>query len=192
MASLHAVLKFGDGPRSGYPPRRPRMPQRYYRTETTENAVDALAQSARFYKSHLKHRWKWFVICLHDALYAFSICAIKGTDPDRVMRGQNLISAREALIRCQSDAYMRQYVHSTTLKMTDHEKEMVSELLAWARDNLAHFSPKLWSIEIAWIKRVLKPAARVVRFLALESGNVRMTTAQRNRVIRALAALERD
>jgi len=166
------------------------MPSRYYRTETTENAVDALAQSARFYKSHLRHKWKWFVICLHDALYSFSICAIKGTNPDRVMRGQNLVSAREALIRCQSDAHMRQYVHSTTLAMTDHEKETVGDLLGWVRDNLAHFSPKLWSIEIAWIRGVVKPTARVIRFLALESGIVRMTAAQRNRVIRALAALE--
>ncbi len=167
------------------------MPSKYYRTETTENAVDALAQSGRFYKSHLKHKWKWFVICLHDALYSFSICAIMGTNPDRVMRGQNLVSAREAMIRCQSDAYMQQYVHSATLEMTELEKEMVGDLLVLVRDNLAHFSPKFWSIEIAWIKRVVKPTARVIRFLALESGNVRMSAAQRNRVIRALASLER-
>jgi hypothetical protein len=106
------------------------------------------------------------------------------------MRGQNLISAREALIRCQSDVYMHQYVHSSTLELTEEEKKVVSELLALIRDNLAHFSPKLWSIEIAWLLNVVKPAARVIRFLALESGNVRMTAAQRNRVVRALAALE--
>ena len=166
------------------------MPPRYYRTDTTENAVDALAQSARFYKSHLKHKWKWFVICFHDALYSFSICAIKGTDPARVMRWQNLISPREALIRCQSDTYMQQYADSTSLQMTDDEKEMVGELLVWVRNNLAHFSPKLWSIEIAWIKRIVKPTARVIRFLALESGNVWMTEPQRKRIRRALAALE--
>jgi len=131
------------------------------------------------------------VICLHDALYAFSICAIKGTNRDRVMRGQNLVSAREALIRCQSNSYMQQYVHGTTLKMTGHEKEMVGELLAGVRDNLAHFRPMLWSIEIDWIKRVVKPTARVIRFLALESGNVRMTAAQRSRVTRALATFRR-
>lgn len=154
--------------------------------------MDALAQSARFYKSRLKHKWKWFVICLHDALYSFSICAIKGTNPDRVMRGQNLVSAREALIRCQSGVYMQQYTSSRILKMTDDEKEMVGELLVWVRDNLAHFSPKLWSIEIAWLKGVVKPTARVIRFLALDSGNVRMTAWQRNRVISALATLEKE
>src|SRR5260221_13009910 len=91
------------------------MPSKYYRTETTENAVDALAQGGRFYTSHLKHKGKWFVICLHDALYSFSICAIMGTNPHRVMRGQNLVSAREAIIRCQSDAHMHQSGHSATL-----------------------------------------------------------------------------
>lgn len=169
---------------------RKAMPPRYYRTETTENAVDALAQSARFYNSRLKHKWKWFVVCLHDALYAFAICAVKGTDPDRVMKGQNLISAREALIRCQSEVYMRQYAHSSTLELTEEEKVAVAGLLGWVRDNLAHFSPKLWSIEIAWLLKIVKPTVRVIRFLALESGNIRMTAAQRNRIIRALSLLE--
>jgi hypothetical protein len=167
------------------------MPPKYYRTETTENAVDALEQSARFYTPRLRHKWKWFVICLHDALYGFAICAIKGTDPDRVMRRHNLISAREALIRCQNDTYMLQYVHSRTLELTEEEKNAASELLCWMRDNLAHFSPKLWSIEIDWLMKIVQPTARVIRFLGLESGNIRLTAAQRNRVIRALSALER-
>jgi len=108
------------------------------------------------------------------------------------MKGQNLVSAREALIRCQSNTYMHQYVHSTALEMTDEEKIMVGELLAWVRDNLAHFRPQLWSIEIAWIKRVVKATARVIKFLALESGNVRMKAAQRDRVMRALVQLGRE
>jgi hypothetical protein len=48
---------------------------------------------------------------------------------------------------------MQDYVHSMTVEMTDEEEELVGELLVWARDNLAHFTPKLWSIEIAWIKK---------------------------------------
>ena len=41
------------------------------------------------------------MIALHGAMYGFAVCAVRGTDPDRVMNGENLISPREALIRCQ-------------------------------------------------------------------------------------------
>jgi hypothetical protein len=167
------------------------MAVKWYRTDTTENAVDSLEQSARFYKARLRHKWKWFVIALHNAVYAFAICAVRGTDPTRVLRGSNLISPREALIRCQNDAYMHQYVHSTTLTMTDDEKRALGELLCWVRDNFIHFNPQLWSIEIAWLLKIVKPSARVIRFLALEAGNIRLTQTQRKRVMRALNVLDK-
>ena len=53
------------------------------------------------------------------------------------------------------------------LAVAPYEEEMVGELSVWVRNNLAHFSPKLWSIEIPWIKVVVKPTARIIRFLAL-------------------------
>jgi hypothetical protein len=105
------------------------------------------------------------------------------------MKGQNLISPREALIRCQSDAYMLQYVHSTRLQSSDEEKEAVAKLLIWIRDNLLHFRPNLWSIEIAWLAYILRHSTRVIRFLALESGNLRLDGAQRRRVARGLNTL---
>jgi hypothetical protein len=167
------------------------MRGRWYRTNELENAVESLEQAARFHRSRLRHRWKWLMIALHGAMYGFSVCAVRGTDPDRVMNGENLISPREALIRCQSDAYMLQYVHSTRLQLSDEEKEAVAKLLNWIRDNLLHFRPHFWSIEIEWLAYILKHSTRVIRFLALESGNVRLDEVQRRRVARALNALSR-
>ncbi len=166
------------------------MAVKWYRTDSTENAVDSLEQSARFYKTCLRHKWKWFVIALHNSMYAFAICAVRGTNPARVLRGNNLISPREALIRCQDDAYMHQYVHSTTLTMTDDERRAVGKFLCWVRDSFTHFNTQHWSIEIAWLLMIVKPSAHVIRFLALESGNVRLTQTQRKRVIRALNVLD--
>jgi hypothetical protein len=164
---------------------------KWYRTDERENAIESLEQAARFYRSRLKHRWKWLMIALHGALYGFAVSAVRGTDPDRVMRGQNLISPREALIRCQSDAYMLQYIHSARLQLSDEEKEAVAKLLNWIRDNLLHFKPHLWSIEIEWLSFILKHSTRVIRFLALGSGNVRLHEVHRRRITRALNALSR-
>jgi hypothetical protein len=57
------------------------------------------------------------------------------------MKGQNLISPREALLRRQSDAYMKQNVDSASLALYPDEKKAVEELLTWARDNLRHNQP---------------------------------------------------
>lgn len=167
------------------------MRGRWYRTDERENAIESLEQAARFYRSRLRHRWKWLMIALHGAMNGFAICAVRGTDPDRVMNGKNLIGPRAALHRCQNDVYMLQYAHSRSLELSDEEKEVVAKLLTWIRDNLLHFSPKLWSIEIAWLANILQHSTRVIRFLALESGNVRLTEVQRRRIARALNALSR-
>jgi hypothetical protein len=165
------------------------MRGRWYRTDERENAIESLEQAARFYRSRLRHRWKWLMIALHGAVYGFAICAVRGTDPDRVMNGENLISPRAALHRCQSDVYMLQYAHSQSLQLSGEEKEAVAKLLNWIRDNLVHFTPRLWSIEIAWLANILQHSIRVIRFLALESGNVRLTEVQRRRIAHALNAL---
>lgn len=167
------------------------MPRKWYRTNELENAIESLEQAARFQRSHLRHRWKWLMIALHGAIYGFAGCAVRGTDPDRVMNGENLISPREALIRCQSDVYMLQYVHSARLVLSNEEEEAVAKLLIWIRDNLLHFRPHLWSIEIAWLAYILHHSTRVIRFLALESGNIRLDEPQRRRVARALNSLSR-
>jgi hypothetical protein len=88
------------------------------------------------------------MIALHGALYGFAVCAVRSTDPDRVMKGENLISPREALIRCQSNAHMLQYVHSVRLQLSNEEEEAVAKLLNWIRDNLLHFKPHSWSIGV--------------------------------------------
>ncbi len=101
------------------------------------------------------------MIALHGAMYGFAVCAVRGTDPDRVMNGENLISPREALIRCQSDEYMLQYGHSTRLQLSDEEKEAVAKLLIWGCYNLLHFRPHLWSIEIEWLAYILNHSTLV-------------------------------
>ncbi|KON69650.1 hypothetical protein AKG34_13440 [Peribacillus butanolivorans] len=56
------------------------------RTNELDNAIDYLKKSGYYYNSKGDSHWfKWLMISLHGALYGFGICAIKGTNSDRVI-----------------------------------------------------------------------------------------------------------
>jgi hypothetical protein len=54
-------------------------------TEET-NALDYLEKAYFFIRETEYNRtaWKWVILSLHGALYGFAICALKGTNPERV------------------------------------------------------------------------------------------------------------
>jgi hypothetical protein len=165
----------------------------WYRTDEKENAVDYLEAAADFYSREHPHKWKWLTISLHAALYGFSILAIKGTDPDRVKKGKNLISLWEALKRCQNDTYMRQYSDSQTLTLSPDEKRSIEKLSDAFRNNFEHFMPTLWSIEVSGFPIIVRNVSRVIEFLASQSRNVhrQLTSEQQSRVVAALQTLEK-
>ena len=165
--------------------------EKWWRINEEENAVDYLEWAARFVVSDNPNRWKWVVIALHGALYGFAVCAIQGTDPDRVKtKDGKLISLQEALRRCQNSEYMLQFDQSKVLCLTDEEKDAIHRLSQNFRNRFVHFRPKLWFIEISGMPHIVSRVARVVHFLALESGNVWLTPEQRGRVGAALAYVQ--
>lgn len=167
------------------------MMGKYYRTDEKENAVDFLQTAATFYAGDHPHRWKWLTISLHGALYGFAALAIKGTNPDRVSKGEKLISMWEALKRCQGDAYMLQYSDSQRLVISDDENWAIEKLSKDFRNNFEHFMPKRWSIEVSGFPAIVSHVCRVIRFLALESGNVSLNGKERKRVRLAISRMRR-
>jgi hypothetical protein len=175
------------------------MKHKYYRTDEKENAIDFLETAAAFYSGNHRHKWKWLTISLHGALYGFAVLAIQGTNPDRVVQQdgrkaskqtkKKLITLWEALERCESEADMLQYAHSCRLKISADERLAINNLSDGFRNNFEHFMPKLWSIEVSGFPAIANHVCRVIRFLALESGNVFLNPRQRNKVVRALNIL---
>lgn len=179
-----------------------RNKHRYYRTDEKENAIDFLETAAKFYNGNHPHKWKWLTISLHGALYGFAVLAIQGTNPDRVIEGNGrkankrkknqkpkLITLWQALRRCESDAHMLQYAHSSSLKISADEWEAINALSDGFRNNFEHFMPRLWSIEVSMFSSIVKHVCRVIGFLALESGNVLITPNQCKKIVRALKIL---
>jgi len=172
---------------------------RWLRVTTEENAIDFLEKAAEFVGRSDDYKWKWVSISLHAALYAFAICAIRGTDPDRVAvygkekgkQVRRLIGFPQAIKRCQQEAHMHQYVHSKVLKLRKDEEWAIEKISQTLRNSFEHYLPKFWSIEVSGMPRIIKDVSRVIRFLALESGNlVLLREEEQNRIEKALAILE--
>ncbi len=135
--------------------------------------------------------WKWVIIALHGALYGFAICACAGSNPDYVApvtkKGKNkgerhLISLNKALELCQNPRWMRMFVHSKYLQLSEQQKESIKWLKDEFRNEFEHFSPKGWSIELHGMPQIIIDVLDVVRFLALDTGNFFFTPSQRKKV----------
>jgi len=143
-----------------------------FRIDEEENALDSLERAAEFLerRAELATWFKWTVLGLHHALYGFLICAIKGTDPDRVTdkRGR-LISLWEALKRAQDHSWTHP---GKTLVLSQDEKKAIEKIADSFRNEFQHFVPKGWSIFTRGSGDIFKHVARVIEFIVFESGNL--------------------
>jgi hypothetical protein len=150
---------------------------KYVRFSEEANAVDYVekAYGALRRVARRTDGWKWVVIALHGALYGFAVCALHGSNWQRVTAGpkRRLISFDEALKRCGKTEYMTFFVHSKTLQLTADQKDSL-RFLKQIRNQIEHYVPILWSIELHSLALSAVDAIDVIRFLALESGNVRL------------------
>ena len=166
---------------------------KWLRFTEEDNALDYL-EKVSFHISHTekdKKSWKWVILSLHGALYGFAICAIKGTNPDRVTyttkKGKvKLISFDDALNRCQDHQWMRMYGHSKALVLTDNQKWSIDKLKKEFRNKFEHYQPLAWSIEIHGMPQIAIHVLDVIRFLAIDSGNIFHSSQNKQRKIKSL------
>ena len=157
-----------------------------------KNAIDYLEKSIFFLESVKldPYNYKWIIISLFGALYGFAICAIKGTDSrsvnDKKRKGEYLISFDEAIKRCESMEYMRMTINSKPLILGDKERESINILKNKIRNEFEHFSPKSWAVSIELLEEIIPDIYRVIRFLALETGNYVLLDQEKYEYVKAL------
>ena len=165
-----------------------------YLTFTEEtNALDYLERAAGFLREAETdiRAWKWAIIALHGALYGFAICANKGTDYANVtekQRGKKLISFPEALKACQDPQRTRMTVMSKPLVLTQDQKAAIDKLQLALRNPFEHYIPMSWHIEIHGMPTIATHCLEVIQFLALETGNYTMLTAEQSSLLRTLVS----
>ncbi len=159
---------------------------KYFRLSEEQNAVDYLDKAYHAIRTFQRdpHAWKWLVLSLHSALYSFATCVLQGTDWETVTfetksGKKKLIGLDEALKRCQSAEQVGFYVHSKPLKLTPEQKDAI-RFLKRVRDQIEHYIPKSWFVEQHGVVTAATDALDVIRFLALDSGNVQLSAGQRH------------
>lgn len=173
--------------------KKTKIKPQYLRLDERINAIDYLEKTLYFIKDteHDFMAWKWVVISLHNALYAFAICACAGSNSDIVApivkKGKNagkrqLISFGKALEYCQKPSLMEMFTFSKYLILTDSQKESIDWLKNEFRDNFEHFPPKGWSIELHGMPQVIIDILNIIRFLAIETRNIRLSATQKREI----------
>lgn len=93
------------------------------------NSIDYLEMSVRslIESEHNPYAWKWVVIAIHGALYGFGVCAVTGSNYERVIiqteKGPQLKSFGQIIKMCQDDSWMKQFDQSQTLILSQEQSE---------------------------------------------------------------------
>jgi len=168
----------------------------WLRLDELSNAIDNLEMCAQFVAT-LPHpvRWKWAILALHQALYGFAICAVKGTDDTSVLKPRKsskepkLISIWEALRRADDTQFL--WPGSAPIQLTSPERKALERLFSEFRNGFEHFQPAGWSIEVSGMPSLFRTALGPLRRLALEQGSVRYySQTDRDRVSAGITRLE--
>jgi len=144
----------------------------YLRLTEEINSLDYLEHAvASVYDTETsKIAWKWVVIGLHGALYGFAICACQGTDPDIITKKNGkLIDFDEALKKCKDPNWMGVTGGGQPLNLSASQERSIKLLKNTLRNNIQHYKPMLWSIEIHGMPTVVIDVLEVVLFLALNT-----------------------
>ena len=168
----------------------------WLRLDELSNAVDNLEMCAHFIAT-LPHpiRWKWAIVALHQAVYGFAICAVKGTDdtsvlqPGKRSKQPKLISIWQALKRANDKRFL--WPDSAPIQLASPERKALGRLFLDFRNGFEHFQPAGWSIEVSGMPSLFRAALGPLKRLALEQGSVRYySQADRDRVSAGIARLE--
>ena len=92
------------------------------------------------------------------------------TKERKVRKKEKLISFWTALARVQDNYYwMRRFVHTKAVKIDDEELHSICWISEQVRNDLMHFIPKGYSIDILSIIAASKIFLRIIKYLAIKS-----------------------
>ncbi|WNB93410.1 hypothetical protein [Bacillus sp. NEB1478] len=82
-----------------------------------------------------------------------------------------LLSIKTILEHCQNESYMMQQFDSKILKISEPQQNAIDKMILY-RNDFAHFKPKALSVITQGEDWIVKEVVDVIKFLALDSGNV--------------------
>ena len=166
--------------------------QKYLETDELNEAVRDLEQVGRFLEmiSSEIYYWKWVILALHSSLQGFMVAALKGSAGLNVLTkksAEEWLKAHRAGSRTyppqKLDSFPNLYkkiktemmvmYHGSQKFIATKEQDWSVKKLGSLRNNYIHFQPMLWLISRKGLPDITKDCLSVIKFLALDSGNVR-------------------
>ena len=160
------------------------MPEIWLRTDEYEEAVSSLefATEEIGQVSEDLYRWKWIILSLHNAVQGFMVISLRGTNGLRVLKddvAKAWLKAHEAgepLPEEKLDSFLNLYKktknglsNGVKFKPVGTQGRSIKKLDS-LRDELIHFTPKGWSLEVSGLPGICIDCFAIIRFLAFESG----------------------
>ncbi|MCI0330727.1 MAG: hypothetical protein L0196_07225 [candidate division Zixibacteria bacterium] len=128
-----------------------------------ENAIDSLEQVAEYLdEKYVNRRLKRVSIALDHAFYSFTICAIKGTNYEQVLKdkGSDLIGFWTSLERLE--AQPGRFVFSVPVVITDEQKKYIGIIHNFAND-FKHFVPMSYLIKLEKFPEAVNSVIQVIK-----------------------------
>lgn len=82
-----------------------------------------------------------------------------------------LLSIKDVIELCQNEEIMMQRYNSKALTLTENQDDAINKVISY-RNEFAHFKPRGLSVITFTEKWIVKEVVEVIKFLALESGNI--------------------
>lgn len=82
-----------------------------------------------------------------------------------------LLSIKTILEHCENESYMKQRLDSKVLKISELQQIAIDKMILY-RNDFAHFKPRALSVITEGEDWFVKEVVAVIKFLALDSGNV--------------------
>ena len=162
----------------------------WYRTDEYEEAVSSLEAAERFVREVRDDPswWKWVIISTHCAVQGFMVLHLRGSHSFAPLTDKSAAACIEAHRSGKPppnerlDNFPKLYKkvkgdfplglvttkHFVPGSDTDRCMKKLNEL----RNELIHFTPKGWSLEIAGLPNICLEAINVVEFLFEHGGNI--------------------
>ncbi|MBP7799661.1 MAG: hypothetical protein KA072_13660 [Thermoanaerobaculaceae bacterium] len=162
-------------------------------TNELEEAIGDLEMVAELLPGVLTgpRRWRWVIPALHRCLQGFMVSALVDgnglrcldkksftrwmeayrTDRARLPSDPKIDSFLNLYKKVKDRDTMRFYVMSKPFRPTGQQERSV-KLLNGLRNELTHFQPRVWGLEVSGLPGICRDCLEVAHFLAFESGNI--------------------
>lgn len=123
--------------------------------------------------------WKWAIIALHNAVQAFIVCAISGTDQLGALKpkdAEEWLNAYYRRLTPPSDVRLdffpelyKRAKEKTGFKASE-DFDMDIETLTALRNDFIHFTPKGWSLEVSGLPQIFLNCLTLIEYLGWNAG----------------------